>query len=175
MLANILMRFFRQTVLGLRFFFIQLLVWIVLDVLMQLFGFHYYWGRFGFLAMALQFCMLVYSLLYSWFYAFVPLKYFFKTAFIPYLVYMLLVYLGIVFEHDWNFKIVTIDDYMLMGWLIPIYGAFLYCIKWKCTQLLKFYPKVLKVLRIIINTLCIIFYLLIISVIIKELCWRFCY
>ena len=173
MLTNMLVRFLLQTVLGLRFFFIQLLVWIVLDLLMQFFGLQYYWGRFGILAMALQFCMLVYTLLYSWFYAFVPLKNFLTTAFIPYFIYMLFVYIGIVMEYDWNLKIVSIDEYMLMGWLAPLYGATLYCIKWKCTQLLNSYPKVLKVFRITINSLCIIFFLLIFCVFIKEVYWRF--
>ena len=76
-------------------------------------------------------------------------------------------------EHDWNFKIVSIDEYMFMGWLAPLYGATLYCIKWKCTQLLNSYPRVLRVFRITINTLCIVFFLLISCVFIKELYWRF--
>ena len=35
---------------------------------------------------------------------------------------MIGVYLYIVSENDWDFSIVTIDYYMLLGWLIPLGG-----------------------------------------------------
>lgn len=168
MLDNVFIRFILQTVWGLRFFLIQMMVWLVLDLLIRMLGLNLYWGRFGILAFALQICIFTYTLLYSWFYAFVPLKSFPKTFFLPYLIYMVLVYIGIVADHAWNFKIVSIDRYMMIGWLIPLYGAILFCAKWKCTKLLELYPKVLKLLRIIVNALCVILFFLLLPVLLLR-------
>ena len=35
------------------------------------------------------------------------------------------VYLEIAKGLDWNYKIITVDDFMLAGWLSPLFGALL--------------------------------------------------
>ena len=72
-----------------------------------------------------------------------------------------MVYLGIVQEHDWNFKIVTIDEYMLMGWLAPLYGLTILILKVKLKRYLSpKYPKFIKGVRITFYTFASIIMLL---------------
>ena len=73
--------------------------------------------------------------------------------FIPYIMYAGSVYLGIVQEHNWNFKIVTIDEYMLLGWFAPLYGLVILILKAKIKKwVLPKYPKVYRAARITFYT-----------------------
>lgn len=155
----ILSKFFIGMIKGFKFFFIQILIWIAVELFCNLLGYEFYWERFGILALSLQICILTYTMLYSWFYSFAPIR--LKNIFIPYLIYASLVYLGIVQEHDWNFKIVTIDEYMLMGWLAPLYGLTILILKVKLKRYLSpKYPKLIKGVRITFYTFASIIMLL---------------
>mgnify|MGYP001777718352 FL=1 len=86
----------------------------------------------------------------------------------PYLLYASLVYLGIVGENDWNFQIVTIDEYMLMGWLAPVYGLFVLAFKKAIKKGLSSYPRFLNILKrtldiVIILCICVFILNLLIS------------
>lgn len=72
---NILRKFFIGTITGIRFFCIQIFVWIPIESFFNLLGYRFYWGPFGLLADALLICILAYSMIFSWFYAFSPFKY----------------------------------------------------------------------------------------------------
>lgn len=161
---TVVSKFLMGTITGIRFFFIQLFLWIAIELFLYLaFGYIHNWGGFGTLALALQMCMLVYTMLFSWFYSFVSIRHCLKTAFMPYLLYASLVYLGIVGENDWNFQIVTIDEYMLMGWLVPVYGLFVLVFKKAIKKGLSSYPRFLNILKRtldIVIILCICFFIL---------------
>lgn len=158
----ILSKFFRGTIKGIKFFFIQIFVWIAIELFCNLLGYRFYWGRFGILALSLQICILTYTMLYSWFYSFTPIR--LRNIFIPYIIYASLVYLGIVQENDWNFKMVTIDEYMLIGWLAPLYGLTILILKAKLKRWLSpKYPKVVKVARITFYTFASIMMFVILS------------
>lgn len=161
---TVVSKFLMGTITGIRFFFIQLFLWIIIELFLYFsFGYIHNWGRFGILALSLQACMLAYSMLYSWFYSFVPIRYCLKTAFIPYLLYASLVYLGIVQSNDWNFKIVTIDEYMKMGWIAPAYGLFVLILKEIIKKGLSSYPRFLNIIKRtldILIILCICFFIL---------------
>lgn len=154
---TVVLKFLMGTITGIRFFFIQLFLWITIELFLYLsFGYIHNWGRFGVLAIALQMCILAYTMLFSWFYSFIPIKQCLKTVFIPYLLYASLVYLEIVRDNDWNFKIVTIDEYMLMGWLAPIYGLFVLILKKVIKKGLSSYPRLLNILRKTLDILIIL-------------------
>lgn len=147
----VLSKFLMGTIMGIKFFFIQIFAWIVIEIFFLLLGYKCHWGRFGILALSLQVCILAYTMLYSWFYSFVPIK--LKNIFVPYIIYAGLVYLGIVQEHDWNFKIVSIDKYMLMGWIAPLYGLAILILMAKIKRwLLPKYSKVINIARVIFYT-----------------------
>ena len=66
----ILSKFFIGMIKGFKFFFIQILIWIAVELFCNLLGYEFYWERFGILALSLQICILTYTMLYSWFYSF---------------------------------------------------------------------------------------------------------
>lgn len=150
-LCIVLLKFLTGTIKGIKFFFIQIFTWVVIETFFYLLGYNCHWGRFGILALSLQICILTYTMLYSWFYSFAPVR--LKNMLIPYIIYAGSVYLGIVQEHNWNFKIVTIDEYMLLGWFAPLYGLVILILKVKIKKwVLPKYPKVYRAARITFNT-----------------------
>lgn len=159
----ILSKFFHGTIKGIKFFSIQIIIWMVIERFLYLIGYRYYYGRFGILAISLLFCVFIYTMLYNWFYSFVTVR--LKNIFVPYIIYAGLVYLGIVQENDWNFKIVTIDEYMLMGWLIPLYGLSIFILKKMVKKWLCHYPNILSMSRKVLNILVLLFVIFILVLI----------
>ena len=64
---------------------------------------------------------------------------------------MLTVWLYIVYEQDWNFKIVTIDRYMIHGWTASLYCLVLYLARKMIFKVLESHTKGLRVARIVFN------------------------
>ena len=72
--------------------------------------------------MALLIAIPCYTILFAFWYVFFNKKSQCWTFIIPWLILMLLFYLEIAWDRDWNFRIITIDAFMLYGWLSPIFG-----------------------------------------------------
>lgn len=143
-LCIVLLKFLVGTIKGIKFFFIQIFAWVVIETFFSLLGYNCHWRM---LALSLQICILSYTMLYSWFYSFAPVK--LKNIFVLYIIYASSVYLEIVQNHNWNFKIVTIDEYMLLGWFAPLYGLVILISKAKIKRwLLPKYSKIYRVVKI---------------------------
>ena len=69
---------------------------------------------------------------------------------------MLTVWLYIVYEQDWNFKIVTIDRYMIHGWTASLYCLVLYLARMMIFKALERHAKGLRVVRIVFNLLMVL-------------------
>lgn len=69
----------------------------------------------------------IYSLLFGWWHAFFTKKSQWWTFVFPWLLLMVLFYLHVAHERDWAFQIITVDYYMLAGWLAPAFGAIIQC------------------------------------------------
>ena len=65
-------------------------------------------SRFSLLRLSVDVCIVAYLLIFCTYYKVFPRKKL-KRFWIPYLLYMIGVYLYIVSENDWDFSIVTID------------------------------------------------------------------
>lgn len=88
-------------------------------------------SRFSLLRLSVDVCIVAYLLIFCTYYKVFPRKKL-KRFWIPYLLYMIGVYLYIVSENDWDFSIVTIDYYMLLGWLIPLGGLCFFAVMFIC-------------------------------------------
>ena len=64
---------------------------------------------------------------------------------------MLAVWMYIVYEQDWNFKIVSIDWYMIAGWTASLYCFMFYITRKVIFKVLENHPKVLRNLRVVFN------------------------
>ena len=64
----------------------------------------------------------IYSLLFGWWHAFFTKKSQRWTFVFPWLLLMVLFYLHVAHERDWAFQIITVDEYMLAGWMAPVLG-----------------------------------------------------
>lgn len=73
--------------------------------------------------LALAIGLPLYTILFSVWYSFFGSKKHYWTIIIPWLIYLLFSYLGIAYDKDWNFKIITIDYYMICCWLCPLFGV----------------------------------------------------
>lgn len=164
-LYMILSKFFIGTIKGIKFFSIQIFMWIAIELFFYMLGFTVNWGRFGVLALSLLICIFAYTMFYSWFYSFVQIR--LKNIFIPYIIYAGLVYLEIVKVNDWNFKIVTVDKYMLGGWLIPLYGLSILILKKLIKKWLCNYPKIMNMIRIVLNVFTVLLVCLILFIFLK--------
>ena len=74
----------------------------------------------------LCFAIPIYSLLFGWWHAFFPKKEQWWTYVFPWLLLLVLFYLHVAQERDWYFQIITVDEYMLAGWLAPVIGIILH-------------------------------------------------
>ncbi len=68
----------------------------------------------------------IYSLLFGWWHAFFPKKEQWWAYVFPWLLLLVLFYLHVAQERDWYFQIITVDEYMLAGWLAPVMGIILH-------------------------------------------------
>ena len=68
----------------------------------------------------------IYTLLFGWWHAFFPKKEQWWTYVFPWLLLLVLFYLHVAQERDWYFQIITVDEYMLAGWLAPVMGIILH-------------------------------------------------
>ena len=64
----------------------------------------------------------IYSLLFGWWHDFFTKKSQRWTYVFPWLLLMVLFFLHVAHERDWAFQIITLDEYMLAGWMAPFYG-----------------------------------------------------
>lgn len=156
----ILAKIYNGTMRGLRFFIVQMFVWMAIylaSCVILLPG----RGEFGgmYLMMSLQMCIFAYSMIFSLFYSLASFKHDSRSFFIPYILYASLVYLGIVEANNWNFKMVTIDDYMIMGWLAPLYGLGVLILQGKIKKKLHPYPRFLKIIKKTLNVFSFLFIL----------------
>ena len=69
----------------------------------------------------------VYSLLFGWWHAFFPGKERWWTYVFPWFLLMVLCCLHVAHERD-AFRIITVDRFLLAGWLAPLLGILLHCI-----------------------------------------------
>lgn len=72
--------------------------------------------------MALSLPIPAYCVLFSFWHAFLPEKRHLWTYIFPYAIYMCLCVVYILSELDWNYKIISIDDFMVETWLAPLFG-----------------------------------------------------
>ena len=107
---------------GIRQWLLQYMLFLMACKVALLLGNSVNFGRFGMEGLIMVLCMLLYTMLYYWFKAFTPRLHPLLQIIIPYILYVLMVYLEIVSENDWNFKKVTFDYYMQMGMLMPLYS-----------------------------------------------------
>lgn len=121
------------------------------------------------LGIGLMMCMVAYTMLFGWYFSFVPLKRGLKRIYIPYLIYAAIVYLGIVEGNDWNFRRVTIDDYMLMGWLAPLYGLFVLKLERKIKKKLGPYHRLTRVISKLISLSAILFVIVVATLAVGSL------
>ena len=68
----------------------------------------------------------IYSLLFGWWHAFFTKKSQRWTYVFPWLLLLVLFYLHVAQERDWYFQVITVDEYMLAGWLAPVMGIILH-------------------------------------------------
>ena len=64
----------------------------------------------------------IYTLLFGWWHAFFPKKEQWWTYVFPWLLLLVLFYLHVAQERDWYFQVITVDEYMLAGWIAPMFG-----------------------------------------------------
>ena len=70
----------------------------------------------------------IYTLMFGWWNAFFPEQKHWWTYFVPWSVFVAIFFLHVVQGRGWHFKIITVDDYMLGGWLAPLIGLFIHVI-----------------------------------------------
>ena len=85
-------------------------------------------GRVGPYDWQMGLCMSIpiYTLLFGWWHAFFTKKSQRWTCVFPWLLLMAIFYLHVAHERDWAFQIITLDEYMLAGWLAPVMGIILH-------------------------------------------------
>ena len=70
----------------------------------------------------------IYSLLFGWWHAFFPKKEQWWTYLFPWSLLLVFFYLHVAQERDWSFQIISVDGYMLAGWLAPMMGIILHLV-----------------------------------------------
>lgn len=127
-------KFICGTVQGLNWFFSQMVVLVVLETILYITGIPlldsmtlkwYYWG----ILLVSSIFVFAYTMIFNWFYAFIPIKYFIKTCWIPYLIYVGIWEIGI--SCDWD-----IQDRLLV-YFIPLCGMFFTYGVWKLAKQFK--------------------------------------
>ena len=141
---NAIVKIWKGTEDGIKWFLIQAAVLIAISIL-------YYLGLFcyslisgiGFREVLMSYPLLgragaynwrtglclaipIYSLLFGWWHAFFTKKSQRWTYVFPWLLLLAIFYLHVAHERDWAFQIITIDEYMLAGWTAPVIGIILH-------------------------------------------------
>ena len=161
-------RFALNTYYGIRQWLLQIVIFDILCKIAIWLGGDISFGRFGLEGLIMILCMLLYTMLYYWFKALTPRLLPLRQIIIPYILYAVMVYLEIVSENDWNFKKVTIDDYMLLGWSMPFYSLMIIGLEYIVKKRLP-NNKVTRIIKIIWNVLTV---LLLIFIIIGITGWH---
>ena len=132
-LSTIGEKFIYGTVRGLNWFFAQMLVLFVLEAILYVIGILFVdsmilrWWYLNILVDSSIF-VLAYTMIFNWFYVFIPIKHFIKTFWLPYLIYVAIWEIGISYE--------SIQDRILI-YFMPLYGAFFTYSIWKLTMSLQ--------------------------------------
>ena len=110
--------------------FVLIFKWIFIQYLLLFFLLFFdkmilgnYGGGFYTWRTALGLMIPVCTFLFSFWYVLFPKKKQIQTFFFPYVLLMYLMFMLVASERDWNYKIITVDEYMLTGWLTPLFGA----------------------------------------------------
>ena len=77
------------------------------------------------------------------------------------------IFMWIAIELFLNFKIVTVDKYMLGGWLIPLYGLSILILKKLIKKWLCNYPKIMNMIRMVLNVFTLLLVCLILFIFLK--------
>ncbi len=118
-----------------------------------------------YIALEIGLCIFLFTLTFYTLKLFLPIKKWI-IALIVQGILMLAVWLYIVYEQDWNFKIVTIDSYMIDGWAASLVCLPLYFIM----KLLHHYPKIFKWSKILFNGIIILAHVGILLLALISLC-----
>lgn len=118
-----------------------------------------------YIALEIGLCIFLFTLTFYTLKLFLPIRKWI-IALIAQGILMLAVWLYIVYEQDWNFKIVAIDWYMILGWTASLYCLLFYFVRKSIFRMLKNHPKSLRDIRIAFNLLMI--FIPIIMIIVKS-------
>ena len=142
-------RFALSTYYGLRQYFVQYLLFSIM-------AWMFMWdlGKFNMLGFALALCFFSYTMFFYWFKTFAQRLHISLQIIIPYIIYAIAVYLSIVSDNDWNFKIVTFDYYMRLGLLMPFCSLAIIGIEQAVKTLLP--EKLKRIVSIVWNVLTIV-------------------
>ena len=148
-------RFALNTYYGIRQWILQLMLSTLPSVIAVCLGCYLSFGKYGIGGYYMACGMLLYTILFYWFKTFFSHLRPLLQIIIPYIPYVIIVYLEIVSINDWNFKRVTIDSYMLDGWLMPLYSLMIIGLE---NIVKKRLPnnKVTRIIKIIWNVLTIL-------------------
>mgnify|MGYP003305549797 CR=1 FL=1 len=144
-----------NTYYGIRQWLLQVIIFDILTKIAILLGGDISFGRFGFEGLIIMACLFLYTMLFYCFRTFTQHLRPLLQIIIPYIPYALMVYLKIVSRNDWNFKIVTLDYYMLEGLLMPLYTLIIISLEYIIRRRLP-NNKVTRIIRIIWNVLTIL-------------------
>lgn len=131
---NSMKSLFESTIRGLIWFFAQMLFLVVLETILCIIGIPFMdsmilkWWYLSILVGSSIF-VFAYTMIFNWFYAFIPIKHFIKTFWMPYLIYIGIWEIGI--SCDWD-----IQDRLLV-YFMPLYGMFFTYGAWKLTKQFK--------------------------------------
>ena len=161
-------RFALNTYYGIRQWLLQVIIFDIPIEIAVCLGCYLYFGRFGIEGYYMICGMLLYTMLFYWFKTFASHLRPLLQVIIPYIPYVIMVYLYIVSKNDWNFKRVTIDYYMMEGWLMPLYSLMIIGLEYIVKKRLP-NNKVTRIIKIIWNVLTV---LLLIFIIIGITGWH---
>lgn len=144
-----------NTYYGIRQWLLQVIIFDILTNIAILLGGDISFGRFGFEELIIMACLFLYTMLFYCLRTFTQHLRPLLQAIIPYIPYVIMVYLYIVSKNDWNFKRVTLDYYMLEGLLMPLYSLIIIRLEYTVKRLLP-NNKVKRVIKIVWNVLTIL-------------------
>ena len=148
-------RFALNTYYGIRQWLLQVIIFDIPIEIATWLGCYLSFGRFGIEGYYMVVGMFLYTMLFYWFKTFASHLRPLLQVIIPYIPYVIMVYLYIVSKNNWNFKRVTLDYYMLEGLLMPLYSLIIIRLEYTVKRLLP-NNKVKRVIKIVWNVLTIL-------------------